>query len=85
MSGRIDETDGALALSTTRAQPRDSPTMSTGMQGTSLEATKTVLMARAARINPAMIWHDGAGDRGLPLDDDERRSLRRMLDTLDGV
>lgn len=59
--------------------------MGTGMQGTSLEATKTVLMARDPRINPAMIWHDGAGDRGLPLDDDERRSLRRMLDTLDGV
>lgn len=59
--------------------------MSTGMQGTSLEATKTVLMARAARINPAMIWHDGPGDRGLPLDDDERRSHGRVLDTRERV
>jgi hypothetical protein len=85
MSSRIDEADGALALSTTRAQPRGPPTMGTGIPGTSLEATETGLMARDPRINPAMIWHDGPGDRGLPLDDDERRSHGRVLDTRERV
>jgi hypothetical protein len=56
--------------------------MGTELPGTSLEATNTFLMARDPCINPPMIWHDGPGDRGLPLDDDERWSLRRIFDTL---
>ena len=59
--------------------------MGTELQGTSLEATNTFLMARDPCINPPMIWHDGPGDRALPLDDDERRSHGRVLDTRERV